>query len=663
MANRLAQATSPYLQQHAANPVWWFEWGEDAFKVAKEKDLPIFLSIGYSACHWCHVMAHESFENKEVADYLNENFICIKVDREERPEVDNVYMQATIALTGHGGWPMSVFLDHELKPFYAGTYFPPEPKGGQVSFSQLLIAIVDTWANRRIDLNQAADRLSQYLVEKNLPQKIKDSFDESTLNNAAIKLVRQFDPINHGFGASPKFPPSMALEFLLRSYARTLNPDLLELVEFTCYSMSRGGMYDQLAGGFARYSVDAHWTIPHFEKMLYDNALLIGVYARFYRIKPIAYFKRIVEETVDWIDKEMLTPEGAFAAALDADSEGEEGRFYVFNQAEILKILEPDDAQWAMHQFEITESGSFENGFSVLQRRKEPDDLARYEKVKNLLKEYRENRIRPQRDDKIVLSWNCWLISNLIDAGKIFKNDNWVELALSALDFLLENHRSGEELYRVSKNGITNQIKALLEDYASLITACFKAHAATGDTKYLFTGENLVKTMLRKFTDGENFFDSEISGDINWIRSRDDTDNAYPSALSLAAEALISAGAFFNRIEWITLAENLVNQQIPKIEAAPRFAAHFLTQMEALWDGPLEIAVVGNVEDEAASLIWQSPRAGWIMSIGEAGETPLLENRQRINGQATVYVCKNFTCHTPITDLTQLQYELKIVQN
>ncbi|MGA0732603.1 MAG: thioredoxin domain-containing protein [Candidatus Nanopelagicales bacterium] len=661
MKNRLANATSPYLQQHANNPVWWYEWSEEAFLAAKTQDLPIFLSIGYSACHWCHVMAHESFENEAVAEYLNKNFISIKVDREEHPEIDNIYMQATVSMTGHGGWPMSVFLDHQLRPFYAGTYFPLSAPAGHVTFPQLLNAIVDTWNNRRDDLSEAAERLSNHLIENNLPALSAETFTEQTAANAALKLMRQFDPINHGFGSSPKFPPSMALEFLLRHYARVDDPAFLELVEFTCYSMTRGGMYDQLAGGFARYSVDEKWTIPHFEKMLYDNALLLGVYSHLYRLKPTPYFKRIVEETVDWLFSEMLTSQGAFAAAIDADSEGEEGVFYCWSKAQFMDLLDETDAKWALDQFSVTEAGTFEAGLSVLQRRKEPSDLVRYQKVKEILIRERQKRIRPMRDEKVILSWNCWAIVNLIEAGEIFGEQEWTKRAIAALDYLLATHLVEDKLYRISKDGVTNAISGLLEDWASLITACLKAHAATGETIYFEKSKFLMKQILNRFRDQEIFYDVETTQEMPITKTRDSTDNAYPSALALAAEALINFGASTNDRELISIAEDLINEQLTKIETSPRFAAHYLCQLEALLDGPLEIALVGKPGSELHKIIWQSPRAGWVLSVGNAGATDLLQDRFEIDGKPTVYLCQNFSCLSPVTELGEVKKQLKIV--
>lgn len=556
---------------------------------------------------------------------------------------------------------MSVFLDHHLRPFYAGTYFPLSAPAGHISFPQLLNAIVDTWKYRREDLSEASERLTNHLIENNLPALSAETFTEETAAKAALKLMRQFDPINHGFGSSPKFPPSMTLEFLLRHYARVENPAFLELVEFTCYSMTRGGMYDQLAGGFARYSVDDKWTVPHFEKMLYDNALLLGVYSHLYRIKPTPYFKRIVEETVGWLFSEMRTPEGAFAAAIDADSEGKEGVFYCWTKAQFFKLLDEADANWAIDQFGITEVGTFEAGLSVLQRRKEPSDPARYQRVKEILIRERQKRIRPMRDEKVILSWNCWTIVNLIEAGEVFGEPAWTKQAIDALDFLLATHLVEDKVFRISKYGVTNAISGLLEDWSSLITACLKAHAATGELYYFEKPKFLISQMLNRFRDKEIFYDVENTQNMPVTKTRDSTDNAYPSALALTAEALINFGAITNNLELIRIARELVNEQLSKIEASPRFAAHFLCQLEALLDGPMEIALVGKPSDELHKVIWQSPRAGWVLSVGNSGSTDLLKDRFEIDGKPTVYLCRNFTCHSPITDIGELQKQLKIV--
>ena len=399
MSNRLAAATSPYLLQHADNPVDWWEWGPDAFDEARRRDVPVLLSVGYAACHWCHVMAHESFEDEATAAYLNEHFVSIKVDREERPDVDAVYMQATVATTGHGGWPMTCVLDHEGRPFFAGTYFPDKPRHGQPSFVQLLTAINEAWHERRDDVDATAANIAAHLAGSDALAGVAP-IDASVLEAAVERLRAEFDEVNAGFGGAPKFPPSMVLEFLLRI------GDPGDLAARTLEAMARGGIHDQLAGGFARYSVDARWVVPHFEKMLYDNALLLGAYTSWYAVSGSELARRVAAETGDFLIGELGTNQGGFASALDADSEGVEGAFYVWTPAQLVEALGEDDGRWAASLLSVTDAGTFEHGTSVLQLRTDPEDTARWARVRAALLEARGRRERPARDDKVVAAWN-----------------------------------------------------------------------------------------------------------------------------------------------------------------------------------------------------------------------------------------------------------------
>jgi len=430
MANRLADSTSPYLQQHADNPVDWWEWSEEAFEEARRRGVPVFISVGYSACHWCHVMAHESFEDEATAALLNDNFVSIKVDREERPDVDAVYMDATVALTGHGGWPMSVFADADGKPFYAGTYFPPQPRHGMPSFPQLLTAITESWRDRRDEVAGAADRITKALAERERAVASDGTPPSAADLDTAVTALRQsYDTARGGFGRAPKFPPSMVLEFLLRHAARTGSPESLAMVQGTCEAMARGGIYDQLGGGFARYSVDDAWVVPHFEKMLYDNALLLRVYLHWWRATGDPLAERIVRETAEWMLRDMRTPEGGFAAAWDADSEGVEGKFYAWTPEQLVEVLGEDDGRWAAALLEVTPAGTFEHGASTLQLLRDPDDRERWARIRQQLFDARALRVPPGRDDKVVAAWNGLAIAALAEAGSLLDEPEWIDAA------------------------------------------------------------------------------------------------------------------------------------------------------------------------------------------------------------------------------------------
>ena len=438
MPNRLAQATSPYLQQHADNPVDWWEWSDEALAVAQELDRPILLSVGYAACHWCHVMAHESFEDAATAAYMNDHFINIKVDREERPDIDAVYMKATTAMTGQGGWPMTCVLTPTGEPFFAGTYFPPEPRQGTPAFTQVLQALAEAWRDRRDEvLKVSVDVLAH--LQQNVDA-VGGALGTDELDAAVDELRKQYDVEAGGFGASPKFPPSMVLEFLLRNAARTGSEQALGMVAGSCEAMARGGMYDQLSGGFARYSVDRFWRVPHFEKMLYDNALLLRVYLHWWRQSGSPLAERIARETARFMLAELRTPEGGFASALDADSDGHEGTFYVWNPNQLMRVLGADDGAWAAQLLGVTGPGTFERGFSTLQLRIDPDDLARWESVRTKLLEARADRTRPARDDKVVASWNGLAITALAEAAVLLDEPDFADAAVSAAQLLVDVH-------------------------------------------------------------------------------------------------------------------------------------------------------------------------------------------------------------------------------
>src|SRR4051794_6488268 len=465
MPNRLATATSPSLLQHQDNPVDWWEWSPEAFEEARRRDVPILLSVGYAACHWCHVMAHESFEDDATAAYLNEHFVSVKVDREERPDVDAVYMQATVATTGHGGWPMTCLLDHEGSPFFAGTYFPDQPRHGQPSFRQLLEAIGDAWTNRSEEVAEASGRIRAALG-RSMELSGGQAFDRPALEAAVAGLERDFDAAWGGFGGAPKFPPSMGRDSVLRHGGESATA----MAGKTLAAMAAGGIHDQLAGGFARYGVDRAWVVPHFEKMLYDNAQLLSVYAHWASLHDDVQAEQVARGVADFMLDELGTAEGAFASALDADSEGEEGTFYVWTPAQLAGVLGDDDAAWAASLLSVTDSGTFEKGTSTLQLQAQPDDPERWESVRSRLLEARARRLRPARDDKVVAAWNGLAISGLVDAGTLLGAPHLVDAAVRCGEFLADVHLQDDRLLRVSRDGVAGTHAGVLEDYGCVAT-------------------------------------------------------------------------------------------------------------------------------------------------------------------------------------------------
>ena len=534
--NRLATATSPYLLQHADNPVHWWPWCDEAFDEAAARDVSVFLSVGYAACHWCHVMAHESFEDPQTAMLINDHFVAIKVDREERPDVDAVYMQATQAITGQGGWPMTVFLTPDRRPFYAGTYFPPAPRHGMPSFTQVALAVAEAWRDRRADVVEGAAKIVDQLA--NLATGAGGSAE---INIGAVigNLRRSYDPAHGGFGGAPKFPPSMVLEALLRHGG----DEAMIMVNQTCEAMARGGICDQLGGGFARYSVDARWVVPHFEKMLYDNALLLGVYTHWWRLTGTPLARRVVHDLMSWLLREMATEEGGFAASLDADSLDEHGRhregaFYAWNREQLTAALGPDDGSWAADTFSVTEQGTFEDGLSTLQLLVDPAP-ERLADVRARLFAFRERRPRPTRDDKVVVAWNGWLISSMIEAAMIFDQPPWLESARTAGELLWRVHWVDSRLRRTSRGGQVGSASGILEDYAALIQAYVRLAAATAEPVWLERALQLCEVVTSKFDDGTGgYFDTAADAEQLYARPQDPTDNATPSGLSATVHAL-----------------------------------------------------------------------------------------------------------------------------
>ncbi|MFJ6849605.1 thioredoxin domain-containing protein [Streptomyces sp. NPDC091271] len=672
MANRLAQTTSPYLLQHADNPVDWWPWSPEAFEEARRRGVPVLLSVGYASCHWCHVMAHESFEDPAVADYLNAHFVPVKVDREERPDVDAVYMEAVQAATGQGGWPMTVFLTDDAEPFYFGTYFPPEPRHGMPSFHQVLEGVVAAWTDRREEVAEVAGRIVRDLAGRSLAAGEGGLPGEPELAQALLRLTRDYDEKHGGFGGAPKFPASMVIEFLLRHHARTGAEGALQMAADSCAAMARGGIYDQLGGGFARYAVDGEWTVPHFEKMLYDNALLCRVYAHLWRATGSDLARRVALETADFMVRELRTTEGGFASALDADSEDAQGRhvegaFYVWTPAQLREVLGEEDAAFAAEYFGVTEEGTFEEGSSVLRlvrTGEEGTDAARVADVRARLLAARELRVRPERDDKIVAAWNGLAIAALAETGAYFDRPDLVERATEAADLLVRVHMGDvARLCRTSKDGRAGDNSGVLEDYGDVAEGFLALASVTGEGAWLDFAGFLLDIVLERFTgEGGQLFDTADDAERLIRRPQDPTDSATPAGWTAAAGALLSYAAHTGSEAHRTAAEGalgIVGALGPK---APRFIGWGLAVAEALLDGPREVAVAGPVGGELhrTALLGRAP--GAVVAAGEVAdagtEFPLLVDRPMVGGEPTAYVCRHFVCDAPTTDPEELAGKL-----
>ncbi len=668
MTNRLREATSPYLLQHADNPVHWWEWGEDVFDEARRRDVPVLLSVGYAACHWCHVMAHESFEDDVTASFMNQHFVNVKVDREERPDVDAVYMQATTAMTGQGGWPMTVVLNHDGEPFFAGTYFPDKPRHGQPAFRQILSALSDAWRDRRGEVTEVAANIRDHLrQEASLAG--GESIDEVVLTGAVEKLGGDFDQVAAGFGGAPKFPPSMVLEFLLRHTARTGSAMAGQMVDATCRAMARGGIYDQIGGGFARYSVDQGWVVPHFEKMLYDNAQLLGLYARWWRQTGDPLGARVTRETADFLLAELRTEQGGFASALDADSDGVEGKFYAWTPEQLVEVLGADDGAWAASVFEVTEAGTFEHGASTLQLLQDPDDEARWSSVRRRLLDARSTRTRPARDDKVVAAWNGLVISSLVEAGLLLEEPRYVDAAAEAADLLVDLHLRGSKLLRVSRDGVAGRHAGVLEDYACVAGGFLALLSATGDTTWLGRAGALLDEALTMFPAGDGgFYDTAEDAETLVARPRDPSDNASPSGHSALVHALLGYAAVTGSGRHRDAAEAALRAVHTLADRVPRFAGWSLAAAEAAVAGPLEVAVVGDQDDvlrrdlERAARMSTGP--GTVVVAGSADQpatdgVPLLAGRGPVDGKAAAYVCRGMVCDRPVTTVEDLRQLLR----
>jgi uncharacterized protein len=670
MADRLRDATSPYLLQHAGNPVDWWPWCDEAFSEARRRGVPVLLSVGYSACHWCHVMAHESFEDDRTAALMNARLVSIKVDREERPDVDAVYMTATQAMTGQGGWPMTVFMTADREPFYCGTYFPRE------QFQRLVVAVSDAWRKDQGQVTGQAKRIAAALAEQmsSVPPGGGPPGLEELSQAAAVAvagLEAGYDAERGGFGGAPKFPPSMVLEFLLRHQERDRGASgalALRMAAGTMEAMARGGMYDQLAGGFARYSVDAGWVVPHFEKMLYDNALLARVYAHWWRRTGSELARRVAADTCAWMIAELGTAEGGFASALDADSEGEEGKFYVWTPAQLCEALGQADGAYAAETFGVTGAGTFSGGTSVLQLRRDPADGERFAGVRTALREARARRVRPGRDDKVVAAWNGLAIAALAEAGLLLERPAFIEAARGAGELLARTHLSGGRLSRTSRHGVPGASAGVLEDYACVAEGYLALSGVTGEGRWVTLAGQLLEAALDRFGDSASgFYDTADDGEALIYRPADPADGPTPSGTSAIAGALLSYSALTGSSRHRAAAAGALGPLPAVASRFPRAAGWGLAVAEAMLSGPAEIAVVGPPDDGRTAALHRTALLaappGAVIALGNGAQDgadaiPLLAGREAVNGGPAAYVCRQFACRMPVTDPALLRAEL-----
>ena len=694
-SNRLANENSPYLLQHAENPVDWYPWGEEALEKARREDKPVFLSIGYAACHWCHVMAHESFENQQTAAILNENFVNIKVDREERPDLDSVYMNAVVAMTGHGGWPMSVFLTPDGKPFFGGTYFPPVRRYNMPSFQEVLSRIIQAWNDERPNVIQSGQEITRHIQNgQNLPGSNK-AIQPGLLNGAALRLAQQYDWKFGGWGDAPKFPQPMAIEFLLRRAARD-DKLAIDMASHALTAMARGGMYDVIGGGFARYSTDDQWLVPHFEKMLYDNAQLAQVYLHAYLITGNTFYRRICEETLDFIRREMMagsddtTSLGGIYSSLDADSEGSEGKYYIWSKSEIetalagfrlngSESLSLDWAKFFINAYGITENGNFE-GRTVLQRAIDDKALAQqYNLSEAKVVEYltilhqhllsiRETRLRPATDDKVLVTWNALALIAFSEAARYLQREDYLQIAKKNADFLLSELYGQNRLLRSWRNGQAHH-NAYLEDYAGLILGLLSLYQSDPDPWWFNSALQLAEEMIEHFRDEKGgFFDTRDDHHNLIIRPKDIQDNATPSGNAQAAMALLQLSAYTGNGHWRDLAEQSFSLIVEYVEKHPTAFSQWLCAIDFAIGPIFEIALLGDLNhpemQEMQRVLWKQYRPHCIAAIAdfppESNTPSLLKDRPLLNHQPTAYVCQNFVCQKPVNTAAEMDAQLSL---
>ncbi|MGB7203758.1 MAG: thioredoxin domain-containing protein [Pyrinomonadaceae bacterium] len=672
--NRLINETSPYLLQHAHNPVEWYPWGEEAFEKARAEDKPVVVSIGYSACHWCHVMEHESFEDAEVAAIQNEHFISIKVDMEERPDVDQIYMNFVQITTGRGGWPMNVFLTPDKRPFFGGTYFPPSPRYGMPSWTQILLSIAEAYRERRDEIDHSANDI---VGELRRMSAVESSSGLSTdiLDSAFTSFSRTFDAANGGFGGAPKFPQAMSLEFLLRYHHRTGDEHALKMVTHTLGKMACGGIYDQLGGGFHRYAVDAIWLVPHFEKMLYDNAQLVRVYLHAHQVTGKELYKRIAVETLEYIKREMLDASGGFYSAQDADSEGEEGKFFVWTQEEIVESLGDEEARNFNTYHDVTAAGNFE-GKNILNVKKPVAPAPGFDTRAKLFVE-REKRIKPFRDEKVLTAWNGLMLAAFADAARVLDDANYLEIAKRNAEFICTNLMTGDSaltscgllqnpgrLLRTWKDGKA-KLNGYVEDYANVADALVELYQATGEIDYIVEAKRLADAMITEFWDEESggFFFTSNDHEELIVRNKDFYDNATPSGNSVAADVLLKLAKFTGDERYERFAIATLRLAASQISRHPQGFGRALSALEFHLGETKEVVVVGEkgneLEREAQGKFL--PDAVVVLSSepeAHAATIPLLKDRGMIDGKATAYVCENLVCQRPVTSVDDLRLQI-----
>jgi uncharacterized protein YyaL (SSP411 family) len=646
MANQLAHETSPYLLQHKDNPVDWYPWGDEALGRARRENKPLLVSIGYSACHWCHVMERESFEDEATAAVMNESFVCIKVDREERPDVDAIYMDAVQAMTGHGGWPLNAFLTPDGVPFYAGTYYPPEPRHGLPSWRNVLDAIANAWETQREEIVDSSRGIVTRLQATAALQAPDAELAPATLDGAVTTLKRSYDAEYGGWGGAPKFPSASTIEFLLRRGER-------QMALHTLRRMAGGGIYDQIGGGFARYSVDARWIVPHFEKMLYDNALLVRAYLHAFQVSGEPLFERVCRETLDWALRELQQPEGGFASALDADSEGVEGKFYVWRLDEVRAALDPELADTAIAHFGMTEEGNFEGANIPVRATPDPE---RIDEIKATLLAAREQRVRPGLDDKRLTAWNALMISALADAGAALGEPRYRDAAVATAQFILRDLRADGRLLRTYNQGRAH-LNAYLEDHAFLLEALLTLYEATFDPRWFDEARALADEILDRFADPERggFFSTANDHEALIVRRKELEDTPIPSGSSAAAFGLVRLARLTGEARYEDAALGHIRLLHTFAGEHPPAFGHLLQAIDFVLADVQEVALVGDDRGPLEAVVRETFRPHVVVAGGPANSVPLLAGREPVDGRAAAYVCQHFVCQRPVTEPDELR--------